>query len=1285
MKSALALLLVLLGSSALAQPAPLWRADFEDGKLPQAVIPIPAAGCQTLDDAVAFRGGKSLLHVHSGDVKGNYVENSVVLPVVLKKGVRYTFSCWVKGEITEGGVRIGVQFAGGAFEGTRIDKAFDWTQFTCAITPAADIANAQLRMGSWPGYGLVWFDEAALVEGDKALPPPEGAPRDDRTPREVFVSPAGGLDSNDGASPERAFKAVRAALLWACPGSTITLLPGFYPGDITLKAGLKEKPITLRAQRKGRVFIGATTPVAGFERVAGMEYTWSAPVSSAPATLSESDTGRALRHMASVADVEELAGSYFHDGGAKRIYVHPTDSAGVAHHTYEPVNPGVGVRMADYTVVDGLTLTGFGDAAIRSVNAEGVVVQNCVAHHNGYGIEFRDGSDCVIRNNEVRANRPSYDEGAQIHISGAGKGAERFVVEGNYAHDSPRIGIRFYSGRAKDCTFRGNLVQRCAYGFWFKMNQTEGGLLAERNVSFGNATHDLGAPIMRHNTYGVFGGERSVRGDTDLITREFKGDARFADAAHNDFRLQGDSPARGKAPDGSDLGAFGYDDSVRYVRPDGDDAGDGASLARAWKTLEHATKSLKAGQTLYIEPGEWRTSLVLERLKSTSEKPTRVRVRGKAGASMQTVLVQNCANIELDGLRARPPEGSKGHAIHIRSSENVLLRECAATKSADDGVCIVACKRVTLDHCAMADNALSGLGVGGSTDVALLSSLVARNGSRTKSPQVNLAEETYDFYSEFNAFVPTRASPLYSRGTREMRDYPDLKAWRAASGLDTQSLEVLPTAIPGLDKGDFRVPTGTPLSFAGRFNTPVGPDGPAPAERAARKAIERVEVVSTTPTSANVTFWTPGLVAGTVIEWGKSEKYGSLHDRASEPYGEYETFHTVSLVGLEPGTTYHFRVGFRDFTVPIEQKVNGQDPIRWSGDFTLTTAAKELDARDLFVAVDGDDARDGLSPASAWRTLRKAAREARAGDTVTLAPGRYMEPLRPLQTGTSEKRRITFRAESPLTVFLDGGLIKFVREGRPYGIAVESKAWLSFENLTCERNSHYDFGGYRGGVGYSGQISVSGSAAVEFKGCVMDGRSRWMGNLWLFEAGKMPGVPAEQPAITVTDSLLLNGWRALGINATRPCVFRNCAFARSMTGMITELGGGAPKLVIRDTVIHSLILSKKGNVLVNHPGIYDTDYNCFVWDAENDKRYIARDLPALAGWREKTQLDAHSIETDPGWPLSRKLGYGNRGEVDLTPLAISDLILPPGSPCRGTGEGGGNIGPRWEPYLEKKP
>ena len=1280
----IALLAALIAASGFlslqAEPAPLWTAGFDDGVAPMAAVSVPAAGRRQIDADVAFRGAKSLLHVHSGEDQGNYVESMIPIPVVLKKDTTYTVSCWARNELVAGGgVRISVNTPTASFSSPRVTTAFDWTRLTCSFTPQTDLTGAHLRLVSWPAYGLVWFDEAALVEGPKPAEPSPGAPRDDRQPREVFVSVTRGLDSNDGLSMDKPFKTVRAATLWACPGSTITLLPGVYPGGIGLKAGLKGKPVTLRARRAGSVFIGATSPLSGFAKVPALEYTWSAPVDAAPAILAETDSGVTLRYLATIEDVEELAGSYAFDDKTMRLFIHPSDSAGVAHHTYQPVNPSVGLRMADYTVVDGLAFTGFGDAAVRAFKTTGSVVSNCVFHHNGYAVEFRGGRDAVIRNNEAWANCPLYDEGAQIYIGGD-DGAENYLVENNYSHDSPRIGIRFYSGMAKDCITRGNIIQRCTYGFWYKLNRIQGKLIAERNVAFANPYTDLGAPVMLHNTYYYFGGEHSRRGDTDLVTKEFKADPGFADPEHNDFRLQSDSPARGKAPDGSDLGAFQYDDSVRFVRPDGDDAADGSSLAKAWKSLPFALKSLKAGHTLYLEPGRWPGPLSLDSLNASAAQPTRIRVRGRGRASVDSLAVRRCAHVEIDGLRVLPPSAGAVPRIAVADSQSVVLRRCVAAGGAGAGIEVARSNGVSIDHCAIAANAL-GLAVNASADVALTSTVLARNGAPGGSPQVLLTGDTPDFYAEHNCYVPTAGGPFFQRAGKDA--LPDLPAWRAASGLDTLSSEAAPAAFPALDQADFRVPTGTPLSFAGRYNRPVGPDGLAPADRIVRKPIERVEVLSVTAAAANITFWTPGRITGTIIQWGKTDKYDAIHDRANEIFGEYQTFHTVSLVALEPATLYHFRVGFRDFSVRPEDRVDGKFPVRWSDDCTFTTAARDPDPRALFVAPDGDDARDGLTPATAWRTLRKAAREARAGDVVTLAPGRYLEPLRPLQTGVSDARRITFRAERPLTVFLDGGMIKAVRDGRPFCIAVESKAWLTFENLACERNAEYDFGGYRGGIGYSGQISISGSAAIDVKTCVMDGRSRYMGNMWIFEGGKMPGVPAQHPTVTVTDSLLAVGWRAVGFEGVRPCVFRNCAFIRNMTAMFTDMGDD-PRMVLRNCVIGSLLFNKPKNPLLRNPHRYDSDYNCFLWDPENTPRVIDKNSTGLAAWQANSKHDLHSIVADPGWPLSRKLGFGNKGEIDPAPFTVADLILPPDSPCRAKGENGEDIGPRWTPFLEKK-
>ena len=91
----------------------------------------------------------------------------------------------------------------------------------------------------------------------------------------------------------------------------------------------------------------------------------------------------------------------------------------------------------------------------------------------------------------------------------------------------------------------------------------------------------------------------------------------------------------------------------------------------------------------------------------------------------------------------------------------------------------------------------------------------------------------------------------------------------------------------------------------------------------------------------------------------------------------------------------------------------------------------------------------------------------------------------------------------------------------------------------------------------------------------------------------------------------------------------------------------------------------------------------------NDRRNVAwtdrrrgQYASGLAGWRDAFEKDRNSIETDPGYALSAKVGFGGSGMVDpAVPLSVEDLILPPDSPCRGAGENGEDIGPRWETFL----
>src|SRR5262245_34471360 len=147
------------------------------------------------------------------------------------------------------------------------------------------------------------------------------------------------------------------------PGDTIVIKPGCYQGGWAMKPGEPGKPITLKAERPGRVIIGTLEVLSDFQPVPGTHYSFSKPAAAAPPKLRELDTGKDMRWMATPMDVEEGVGSYCFDEASKRLVIHPTDSAGVSHHTYASIPTTNGITVANYPVVDDFVLTRFDRAA----------------------------------------------------------------------------------------------------------------------------------------------------------------------------------------------------------------------------------------------------------------------------------------------------------------------------------------------------------------------------------------------------------------------------------------------------------------------------------------------------------------------------------------------------------------------------------------------------------------------------------------------------------------------------------------------------------------------------------------------------------------------------------------------------------------------------------------------------------------------------------------------------------------------------------------------------------
>lgn len=131
--------------------------------------------------------------------------------------------------------------------------------------------------------------------------------------------------------------------------------------------------------------------------------------------------------------------------------------------------------------------------------------------------------------------------------------------------------------------------------------------------------------------------------------------------------------------------------------------------------------------------------------------------------------------------------------------------------------------------------------------------------------------------------------------------------------------------------------------------------------------------------------------AGARLEW---RRQGDAAFRAGHPLVRVDATHFVgSLFWLDSGTSYEVRVTLTD------PDGAGATPNRTVALTTRAEAGALVPVRTLYVAPNGNDDRDGSSPAQAVKTIQRGANLARAGDLVSIAAGVYRESVRVPNSG----------------------------------------------------------------------------------------------------------------------------------------------------------------------------------------------------------------------------------------------------------------------------------------------
>ncbi|MBN1674042.1 MAG: right-handed parallel beta-helix repeat-containing protein [Kiritimatiellae bacterium] len=1114
--------------------------------------------------------------------------------------------------------------------------------------------------------------------------------------REYFVLPTGD-DANSGASWGEALKSIQAGVKKLEPGDTLTVGPGIYRGRVRVPGlkGTPESTITIRSSRRGGAVLDGFRAVSGFEKVAGTDHTFVAPYAGAVNRLVEQGTGKILCKVAGPQIVEQVVGSFYHDEAGKRLYAHASDSGDPDPHKIQACVGEMGFDVgtgAEHLVIDGFEVRGFDGGGIFLNRPNHATVQDCMVHHCGTAIRMNKAVNSRMLSNQVHSIWIRETSGIAMFWSGTTLDC---LAQGNIIRDTEGTALSCYGGDKKiDENFKGtrfiaNKVYDCEnLGIRYKSGRGEKYGDGTRNVVWG-INNGMRCWEGGYNTVGGDPGKHGA--DTSISFGVFSEspdvDWKFADPAHGDFRLQSDSPARGKGPAGTDLGAHPYEGDVFFVGPQGDDSRAGTSVAAAWRTVGHAARRAGPGHTVYILGGTYNESLA-PAAAGTREKPIVFRGRGTekivldgAGRLKAGIELSGKSFVLTENIRVR---GFTGAGVAIGGgAEEATVTRCVVHENGGAGIALGPSRAVRLVRNTLWRNAGDGIVVqAGAEGADIVGNLCTEN----RGAQLNLADAAAGAtaYVAFNNLFPGTGGAAVSVTGAPAASVAQLnERVRLGRGNASETPALLDPA-----NGNFNYPLASPCLGRGEHWAPIGA-GEYRAEEA-ELALTALAVHEVTATTATIRWKTPGFMATTRLEWGETPALGRVVDRVHE----HMIHHSVTLTGLKPGGTYHCRA---HSAYPWLQMHDNPIFVRWdearprvrqsSALLPFTTLTAPPPARTLYVHPDGDDEGAGTKE-QPWRTLAKAGRAARAGDTVLIEPGTYVDTLVPYNSGVGPDARITFKSAGADPVVIDG------RGVMPVGVRILGKAYITLEGFKFLGIRRHDYGGYCWGANYCGVIWLYNADHIEIRKCLISGSS-------FYTAGIRSNRPTDDKLreLTVEDcAFVMNAW-PINIRRQRASV-RNCVFPGSYWGNIDVQDPDA-EITIRNCLFTSCIEMKlwgHGYMVKAPAGArIDSDYNAIWYQPyDTEYRWVARVMKSEAGpqreyrggadglaqWRTDTGNDTHTLIVDtPGFRTEENGGLKVSILEKLSPQRdrtwLPDFALSDDSPCKGKGEGGADMGIRF--------
>lgn len=621
--------------------------------------------------------------------------------------------------------------------------------------------------------------------------------------RTLYVSPFGD-DAADGLAPERAFRTISAAARAVQPGDLVLVSGGVYQEYVNLKIpGTADHPIVFRAAPGETALISAMKKPRGWRRVEGRRFAYSAPFEEVPDFVMDERNSARYFEAPNLEILDESPGSYMYQSATGELTAHALqglapDMAGIFAITFNSENSDAnpashesglyakGVLLnAPYVRVEGFHVA-FNPIGLQMMGDYTEAWDNKVYGNALTGIQAHRGAGLVVANNEsylnegsgllTRMTRDSLFSGNLLWgntqkgaVLGAGVGGheQQLAIYGNV--ENPTVAGNLVIGRGAPWS-RGGRV--------FRYKTARGNVVTRRNILTGGTGEGSWGERALYENNTVVGGRFIIYSSGTEVTPEnaaannsvargnlyLKGVAGsgFADPGRNDYRLHEGSVHLGE-------GAWPEAAPVRYVSPVGDDGASGDRPDAPWCTLARAVSELKAGDTLYVMPGEYKES-VAARLAGEADKPIEILTYSKGrvvvggGEAEYGFRLEDSRHVRIDGFIFSGTGGAGvealgGGAIELANNvfdglETAVLAEGAAALS--------------VENCTFRECGAGLRGVGIAERVAMRNNLFQSGENAGENVLAELDEASCAvLVSERNAFAgPVRALGWRNGGER---------------------------------------------------------------------------------------------------------------------------------------------------------------------------------------------------------------------------------------------------------------------------------------------------------------------------------------------------------------------------------------------------------------------------------------------------------------------------------------------------------------------------------------